>query len=371
MAGKYAKTVSYAVMAVSAVTLVSVLGWGILTGRLSGGAAGAAAGRVGTAAPGAAELAEAGELEGGVLVRERDGRAIGVFHPLSGERLGTIELEHPVAAMQPTPGGVSVFLGSGGGPAQLEVFSTIEYHREAVVPLERELARAAGAREPEHLLFSENGDTLFVTWADSAVVSVYSHVMRELELQAEFEIPASFGPLYRNRRATRLYRRTPDGLAVVFARNGERIDTVAVEAELWRFNPSYTHLWGVDGTGGVWLVEERSMAPRRIDAPAVAALAPVLPSETGTALLLSAGGDEVLAFEARSGRPLGSIELPAPAAHLAESGAGSVWAVGEDGGVTVIDPIARQVLDRLQLDGGAPAAVVSSIVQREGSFACF
>ncbi len=352
---------AHAVMALSALTLVAIFAWGIASGALSADAIDRGAG-------GRGELVLQDDLEGGVLALQPDEAAIGVFDPLSGERRGRIEADGDPGAMVPTPGGVSVFV-TRDGSADLRVYSTTNYEHETTVTLESE--RLSEDRRPEHLLFSENGDTLFVTWKESPVVSVYAHEMLELELRTEFEIADSFGPVYRNRRATRLYRKTPDGLAVVYARNGDHIETVEAGAEHWRFNPSYTHIWGTDSDGGLWVVDERSTEARRLDAPPVADVPPVLPSDSDTALVLTADREAVLAFDARSGRALGTIELPTPAAHLAESGAGTVWAVAETGEVTAIDPVGLQVHERLTLEGGAPTAVSASIVQRDGNFACF
>ncbi len=367
MARRNEAVFAQAVMTIAALTLVSVLAWGVVSGGLGTGAAGP------TRAAGRADTTQTPEdLEGGVLVLDSERERIQVHDPVRGAKLGEMRLDRPVATMTPTPGGVSVFVAFDG-ESELEVYSTTEYNHQTTLELASGPAsRLAGEeRTPEHLVFSENGDTLFVTWKDSNVVSVYSHAMLELELQTEFEIPGGYGPLYRNRRATRLYRRTPDGLAVAFARNGEIIETIATEGEHWRFDPSYTHLWGVDPDGGVWLIEERSLEARRVEAPPAAATAPVIPAGTATAFLLAADGEAVHAFDARAGRELETIELPAAAERLADSGSGDFWALGPGGEVTVIDPGSRTVRERYALEGVRPVAVVPSIVQREGSFACF
>ena len=355
------------VIAGATALLLGVIGWGFLSGEL-GSAGPLVSGDSFGVARGASGDLEGEDLEGGVLVQDERADTIWVFDPVTGDRRGEIAVARPFLEMVPTPGGVSVFTVVEGA-AELEVYSTTEYHHEATIELESE--RLGAGAQPEHLLFSENGDTLFVTWRNSPVVSVYSHSMRELSLRHEFEIPESSGPLLRNRRATRLYRSTPDGPAVVFARNGELLETISASPAAWRFNSGYTHLWGVDEHGGVQLVEERTSRLAQPDLPSAAEGEPVFASGAETAFVLSSGGRRVAAFESRTGRLIREIELPSAATHLVSSGAGTVWAVDEHGEVSVIDPSVPALQERFALQDAVPKTVVSSIVQREGSFACF
>lgn len=336
-----------------------------------------------------------GSVEGGVLALSADGREIAVVSPFDGELLGTIELEYEAAQIMPTPGGVSVFV-SFRDREELRVYSTTEYELQETISFD--------GRVPEYLLFSENGDTLFVSYVDVPVISVFNHSMRNLDLSFEFEVDGSYGPLHRNRRATRLYRATPAGLAVIFAANGQVIETLALSAAELGFNPDYTHIWALESevipaagmsvrsesrAGVPVLVEERTSSLQRVEAEVAAG--PVFATERGEvsgpnyAAFLSASGDRVVFFDSRSGEQKKELELPFAADKLQDSGVGSMWAVASDGRLAVVNPgrgTVRQLSpDRsratpVATDGaGGPLAgarvLVPSVVQTGGNFACF
>ncbi|TVR88887.1 MAG: hypothetical protein EA428_11275 [Spirochaetaceae bacterium] len=356
-----------------------------------------------------------GSVEGGVLALSADGREIAVVSPFDGELLGTIELEYEAAQIMPTPGGVSVFV-SFRDREELRVYSTTEFELQEIITFD--------GRVPEYLLFSENGDTLFVSYVDVPVISVFNHSMRSLDLSFEFEVDGSYGPLHRNRRATRLYRATPTGLATIFAANGEVIETLSVSAAALGFNPGYTHIWALESdlgpavgmsvrsesrAGVPVLVEERTGSMRRVEAEVAAG--PVFATERGEAsgpdyaAFLSASGSRVLLFDSRTGEQEGELELPFAAVKLQDSGVGSMWAVALDGSLAVINPgrgtVRQASPDRsraarpadspagdapLAADanrGAPPAAtaareplagarvLVPSVVQTGGNFACF
>jgi len=343
--------------------------------------------------------AGARSVDGGVLALSSDGREIAVLSPFDGELLGIIELEHEASRITPTPGGVSVFV-SFVGRDELRVYSTTEYELQETISFD--------GRVPEHLLFSENGETLFVSYLDVPVISVFNHSMRTLDLSFEFELAGSYGPVYRNRRATRLYRATPDGLAVVFAANGEVIETLAVSAAELGFNRDYSHIWALESdqrpatsislrqvstTGVPLLIEERTGSTRRVET--MVRTGPVFASEQGQvsalgqAAFLSAVGDQVLFFDSRSGEQESVLELPFAAELLIDSGVGTLWALESEGRLAVIDPArgsVRQVESGRGTAGAAGTAsavesgrgylagarvVIDSVEQAGGSFACF
>jgi len=332
-------------------------------------------------------------VEGGVLALSSNGRQIAVLSPFDGELLGSIALEHEASQITPTPGGVSVFV-SFVDREEVRIYSTTEYELQEVVSFP--------GRVPDHLLFSENGDSLFVSYDDVPVISVFNHSMRSLDLSFEFELPGSHGPVYRNRRATRLYRATPAGLATIFAANGEVIETLPVSPAVLGFNPDYTHIWALETdlspavgmslrsesrSGVPLLVDERSGSMSRIDA--VVTAGPVFVTAGGehsgsdNAAFLSESRNAVLFFDSRTGEQQGELELPFAAEKLLDSGVGTIWAVGADGSLAVIDPVRESVRQPgrgpstlaaagnggEQLDGAR--MLVTSVVQSEGNFACF
>lgn len=349
-------------MAAATLALAAVLVWGVADGRISaslGGAAGAAG------AGGGGRAASGGPVEGGVLALSQDRREIVVLHPDDGSVRGRISLEAEAAGITPTPGGVSVFVTYAERPV-ITVHSTTDYELQERIEL--------GAGVPEDLTFSENGSTLFVTYRESDTVSVFSHSMRKLSEPYHFEVPGGRGAVVRNRRATRLYRQTGDGLAVIYAQNGAVIEEIDVEARHWRFNSGFTHLWGIGADGRARMVAERSgritVLPQRLRAEAGAGAIAVTGSERRV-LLLREGGREALAVDGRSGKELFSVALPFAAERLTVNGAGAVWAVGADGRIAVIDTRAEAVTASYRTAPAGVSELALSIVQQEGNFACF
>lgn len=323
----------------------------------------------------------AGSVEGGVLALSSNGRELAVLSPYDGGLLGTIELEYEASHITPTPGGVSVFV-SFVGRDELWVYSTTQYELQEVISF--------GGRVPEYLLFSENGETLFVSYVDVPVISAFNHSMRRLDLSFEFEVPGSYGPLYRNRRATRLYRATPEGVAVIFTASGEVVETITVGVSELAFNHDHTHIWTIatdlspaasmavrqeSQTGVPLLIEERSGSMRRIDelvrtGPVFANTQRETPGSEQAAFL-SAAGDGVLFFDSRTGEQEGMLELPFVANELLESGVGSIWAVDSEGRLAVIDPVRGSVRQIGQRHMVAARVLMGSVVQTDGNFACF
>jgi hypothetical protein len=396
------KLITQTIVGISALAVAGVLVWGVAEGRLSADVA-SGSGDTNSVFSAAGTSSES-SVEGGVLALSEDRRSIAVLDPGNGTLRGRIELEKPAAHMQPTPGGVSVFVTFPDSP-EIRVYSTTDYN------LQERITVDGGV--PAELTFSENGSTLFVAYRNSPRVSGFSHSQLQLSDPYHFEGADAPGPVVRNRRATRLYRQTDAGLGVIYAQNGALIETLDVDARQWQFNASHSHLWGVGTDGRPRVVAERSgnitIVQRELAAGAGgAALAPVgragngsvgssragNGSQTGgasagasgggstaragggdgtagrVAALLS-GGESVALFDGATAAELGEVELPFAAQRLAPSGLGTVWAVAEDGRVAVIDPYAETVAAVHESDLSGAAQIAPSIVKEGGGFACF
>ncbi len=323
--------VVYAILGVSALTLLSALGWGIATGALSAG--GAAEGR---AAEGGASGSDGGPTallgtsrgsfdnggdrgNQGILVLSDGGTRLQSVHVPGGTVAAEVTLPGQARAMVPTPGGVSVWV-TFEDRGEIEVYSTTDLEHEATIdppPPENGNGEAAdggsdseagsgeaadgGGRDgggggpgqrrgpPEHLTFSETGETLFVTWAESSTISVYRHEMRELTFRDEIDAEGTEGPVFRNRRATRLFRRDEDGgLAVFFAQNGQRMGRVEgthfAEDPTLTFSADYTEAWGSTSAGNVVGMDEATSTAVVASNEVAPGHAPVLPEGGGTAV---------------------------------------------------------------------------------------
>ncbi len=364
------------VMAAAAITLTATIVLGIIDGTLTGGSPITSGQSVFAAGGSTLQVDE--DLEGGILVIADPATEIRVLDPADASERGRIELGREPATITPTPGGVSVFV-TFPDTEEIEVYSTTEFEHETTIAPE-----GGDGRTPEDLTFSENGDTLFVTWRDSDAVSVFSHSMLGLSFRYEFATPDAHGPLYRNRRATRLYRGSGSGIEIYFAQNGEHIDTITLpgeqaDNEAWVFNARHTHLWGTDASGNPIGVDEAASSAREIDISASPEIAPVIPADTEHALYVDAAQTGVFAFDARSGNRLADVtfsekvldELGGRIARIVDTGAGPVWAIGVSGKIAAVDPATLSIADVHDAGARETVMAVSSIVQQDGNFACF
>lgn len=365
-----------AIMAAATVTLVATIAVGVVDGTLTGGSPVASEGSVFAAGGSALQVDE--DLEGGVLLIANPRTEIRVLDPADGSERGRIELGREPATITPTPGGVSVFV-TFPDSEEIEVYSTREFEHETTITPE-----GADGRIPEHLTFSENGDTVFVTWRDSDTVSVYSHSMLDLTLRHDFTTPDARGPVYRNRRSTRLYRRGNEEIDVYFAQNGEHIDSIALPGEAaddgaWVFNSRHTHLWGTDASGRPVVVDEPNSRAHAIDVPVATGIAPVVPADTSHTLYVSGEQTGLVVFDARSGNQLAHetldpetlADLGGRIERIVDTGAGPVWAIGASGKIAAMDPVTLSVAEVHDAGAIETVTAVSSIVQQDGSFACF
>ena len=370
------KLIVRAVLGVSIVALAGSLAWGVVEGRFTAEVAERAEEAAHAAAP-------ALEVEGGVLALSQDRRSISVLDPGNATVRGTIDLEEPVVEMVPTPGGVSVFVTFPDVP-EIHVYSTTDYDLQARIPVDGGV--------PAGLTFSDSGETLFVTYRNSDRVSVFSHAQRELSDPYHFEVSGAAAPLIRNsplirnRRATRLYRRSESGLEVLYAQNGAVIRTLQVRAAGWRFTAGFSHLWGVGPDRRPRVVAERSgnitlVQQELAEVNAAAALAVVHAGEgaggraaaqgTGGMAALLSGGRAVGIFNNAGAEILAEVELPFAARRISPTDIGTLWALAPDGRVAVIDPLVGETVSVLETRHADVAALVPAIVQEEGSFACF
>lgn len=412
-----------AILALSTLIVTAVLVYGVHEGTLTPGGAersgvrGAGSGEAGGGVEGAAfDAAE----QYGLLVTADGGRLLRSVDPGSGEISGEVELPGKATAIVPTPGGVSVWI-SFEGRSELEVYSTDSLEHEATVSPE-----GADGRNPEHLAFSQTGERLFVTWSGDSSVSVYNHEMRELTLSAEFDTENTEGALYRNRRATRLFRRTDDGtLGVFFARTGQRMGTVDISLSPdtpLRFNEHRTVLWGAGSDGHVHAVDEAEAVATRWDTRVSTGHAPVVLPDSGAPVFINeersgllrmpswtpddasrdgSARDEGESDTMRSAEPerleLGEVgDVAGTHIRAIEPGPGATVVVMTDAGELVsVDGERLEVLDVRPIEetgaGGqqargegdgegdgeetetpdTSARIVSYVVRTEGNFACF
>lgn len=376
------QTIVQALLLGSLLVVAAVLGWGIVDGRLRPGAAQVRAGggqSSGLPTGSTGSFSSAGTVDGLVML-SAEGLALAVVDPASGELRAQRALSRQVRALTPTPGGVSVWVTYVDSP-EIDVFDTTALEREATV-----IPPGGGGRTPEYLTFSDTGELLFVTWAESDVVSAYTHSMRELSLRGEYDASGTTGRIVRNRRASRLFRRdtSEGGFGVFFAQNGQRMGTVgegsSAQPVAVGFDGRYEYLLvGSGGTEDAVVVSERDGSARAI--AGVRLSAEVRPRavsvDSNLVAALSHDGERVVIVDAAQAAVVAEHELPGRIAGLHVLGNGHMVLIAETGALFRIEPDnpgSPVLVGTVSLPSGfadGVGAVSGFSIQPQGNFACF
>ncbi|MFP3960448.1 MAG: YncE family protein, partial [Spirochaetaceae bacterium] len=412
MSEQAVQRITTAILTLAAAVLAGVLLAGVLDGRLaprSGpgsvrGSQSAGSSRGDPAADAQSGAADAplfndGGEEGLLVLADNRTRLVNVSLP-SGEVTASVRLPAAARSVVTTPGGVSAWITFEDRTA-MEVYTTGDLTHEATVTPE-----GAESDAPAHLTFNENGDTLFVTWAQREAVSVYRHDMRELSLLRQFSTEETRGPVLRDRRATRVYRLDRDGTVIsFFARNGERLDThegIAFAAETSpAFDPAFAALWGADTDGQAAGLDIRSGAVNRLEDTATEEkenavttdMPPVFVEQSGRAIFATAERDGILlvSVDPPEGAVVeGQVKLSDLSevtgnriTALAEAGNGAVLLVTDDGELVLVNGRTTELhsVTSLHQQAGGPEGSIGAEdgitravawqVQEEGNFACF
>ncbi len=389
------KQIRYAVHVIVALSLFVVCGvlvLGLIDGRLRpGGADARAAGAGGEAAGGGAAAGSRGSFGSdastvhGLALLSSDGRRLLIVDPATGDARASRELPRQATSITATPGGVSVWV-TFADHAEIEVYDTRELELETVV----QVPGGAG-RTPEHLTFSDTGEVLFITWSGSDVISAYTHRMRELSLRGEYDAAGTTGPVVRNRRATRVFRRDADGgFGVFFAQNGQRMGTIGQPegglpsdganpgAVAAGFDGRYEYLLvGAGADQEAQVIDERDGRVRWLGAVYVSPVVrPVALSEASSEIAaLTADRQRVVVVDAVDAAVVREFDLPEVAAGLYVGRGGELIVVSDSGSLFRIDADGSGQVERIadvsQLGGQAVAQVEGFTIQPQGTFACF
>ncbi len=398
--------ITQTILAASVIVVAGVLAYGVYEGSLAPGAASEQTLRDNAyGSTGGRGFGDEPD-EHGIITVSNDRRTLHSFEGRSlfsgngAEPQAEIELPARARTIEPTPGGVSVWVTYEGRP-EIDIFAseTLE-HEASVEPPE------GRRRNPEYLQFSENGQTLFITWQDSAEIDVYRHEMRELTHRLTIEADGTRGPVHRNRRATRVYRATREGeIAVFFAQNGQRLGDVSPGslAEGMRFSDDHSLLWGVAGDGRVFAVDEAETTAAESGITVSAGHAPVAAVShepglggSGHAVFVSDGEAALVRvavsdLERETSEAAGRLELAQFTEIAGErivaavsSGTGAIVLFTDDGEVVKVDPqdLGLREVGRIAAAGEAdaerPAAPADDIdlaasyaIRTDGNFACF
>jgi DNA-binding beta-propeller fold protein YncE len=301
-----------------------------------------------------------------VYVLRADRPEILVVDPRTRALAHTVRLSQPdPVRLFPTPGGKFVFVTYRDTDTLSAV--DVEAHTES-----RTFTLDLG--RPQELAFSPMGDTVIAGLGGSNTVAILGHSRSLLEGTERLEVGSAGTPALFNRRATRLYRSSPEGLVIVYRKTGEVISRVSLPhgAMTWAFSPDYRNLWGValEGAGVVVVDEARARVVDTLVQPH-RPHAPVFSPDGARVYLIGATGRAVVAVDTRSRRVAGEIAFPTPVDGIAHGTGTELWASSQEGGVLYVADTRRgQILGRLDLGGPIGQMAWISLKRGEG-YACF
>lgn len=376
-----------AILVVSTAIVVGVLSFGVIRGDLLRDAApGGVFGSPSLHSSG--NLFDPNQEHGLLLLADDQSRLLTVSVP-AGDVKGSVNLPGRASAVVPTPGGVSVWV-TFEGRAEVEIYSTTDLAHQATV-----LPEGGDGDTPEALTFSENGDTLFVTWRDSERISIYRHDMRELTLMRE--IPAAdaagtMGPIIRNRRATRLYRVESEGnLAAFFTQNGQRLESIGVAGGALQpsaapvFTEDYAVAWALTAAGDLVGIDEAAEIAylHELDFDPAPGHPPVIFGEEPRGLVVRSDergvyGIDLLDIqnpEKVEHLELASVDVEGRIVSIVAAGNGAALLLTTNGRLVTIDGHSSTVVETAEIrpegEPIQPERGVAWAINEEGNFACF
>jgi DNA-binding beta-propeller fold protein YncE len=263
----------------------------------------------------------------------------------------------------PTPGGKFVFvtfLDSG-----LVSVVDVEKHREVKTFIMEE-------GTPGFFTFSTMGQELYVTWPLSEEIRVYHHQRSELEFKEGFQLGMANAPILLNRRGTRIYRSSTEGLEVVYLKTKEIIKTLPLSggARVWSFSPDYRYLWGVNNHGIV-VVDEPKLRTLKTITAASKSHAAVFSKDGKKVFLIEKSGKRVVVFNKKASDRVGEIPFQDIIDSMALAENGTLWTgSSETRALFTVDTDTLEITGRVDLPG-KPVQIRYVTLKKGEGYACF
>lgn len=266
-------------------------------------------------------------------------------------------------ALYPTPGGKYVFVGFEDSPD----LAVVDSESKSV---ERRLTLDGG--RVEAMTFSARGNTAFVRFENA--FAAYDHAagelaLREITRDGIADVSARHPQAAVNRRATRVYLSTDDGLGYFEVESLDQFRSVRAPADVWAMAPDYRFLWGVSEERVTIVDERRGRVVGRVNGSFVVQ-PPVFMRTAGEVYLPDAGANRIAIIDDRRFRSRESIALPdRPVAATGDESRG-VWTVTVDGNLLRFDTVSRELTSVAAL-GSVFTDMTYVGFKPDGGFACF
>ena len=260
--------------------------------------------------------------------------------------------------LHPTPGGKYVFV-SFQNSRDVAVVDAETHEEMSIVSFDF---------EPAHIQFSPMGETAYITEQRATEIRIYDHRKARFTYTSSISKGRAGAPVLLNRRGTRLYRASDDGVIFIYLKTGEIIDEVRAAGfpDGFAISPDFRALWGVSERDGKLIIidEPRGRISRRIDLDGTSAT-PIFAGPRGVVLQ----NGKLAVLQARSARMQENINLQNVSRGFVISQSGRIWSVF-DAGVELL--WLEGEVERNVIELNAPVVDLANVVVRSGEgFACF
>ncbi len=301
---------------------------------------------------------------GWIYVLNRNDNEISVIEPGEKRLVSRIPLSgQGPTGIYPAPSGKYLFITFKGS----ELISVVDTEEQKEIK-----TFTAENIKPETITFSPMGDWVYMTHSTSNEITVFRHKKLVLEAADNFPLGTAGTPIVLNRRGTRFYRSSPDGLAVVYAKTNRIIKNVTFPngSMTWAFSPDFRYLWGIGLEKEVVVVidEKKARLVKTLDL-AGRPQAPIFSADGRKVFLIYKAGVRVI--DTRAYKQTKEIPFPDSIDSLAYDDNGLLWAGSSAGrALFAVDPAAPESVVRIDLPG-EPLKIVFVKLKKGEGYACF
>jgi DNA-binding beta-propeller fold protein YncE len=263
----------------------------------------------------------------------------------------------------PTPGGKFVFVTSMD--SELVSVVDVEKHQEV-----KTFIMEGGI--PGIFTFSSMGQEVYVTRPLSEEIRVYLHQRSVLEMEERFSLGIAGAPILLNRRGTRVYRSSAEGLEVVYLKTKEIIKTLTISggARIWSFSPDYRYLWGV-GADGIVVVDEPKLRTLKTVMVTPKPHAAVFSQDGKKAFLIEKSGRRVVVLNKKASDVAGEISFGDFIDSMALAENGTLWiGSSQTSALYTLDTDTLEITGRVDLPG-IPIQIRYVTLKKGEGYACF
>jgi DNA-binding beta-propeller fold protein YncE len=179
-------------------------------------------------------------------------------------------------------------------------------------------------------------------------------------------------PVLLNRRGTRIYRSSAEGLEVVYLKTKEIIKTINLSngARTWSFSPDYRYLWGVN-RDGIIVVDEPKLRTLKTVTAAPKFHAAVFSPDGKKVFLIEKSGQSIVVLNKKASDIVGEISFQEFIDSITLTENGTLWAgSSQTNTLFMVDTDTLDIIGTVELPGKTVQFRYVTLKKGEG-YACF